>query len=103
MFRVKRDDQVQVISGRDRGKKGKVRKVFPEDGKVVVEGLNLVKKSTRKSEANPQGMIVSKESRLPMDRVLPVCPRCSRGVRVGFKLAVDGSKIRICRRCGEGF
>ena len=103
MFRVKRDDQVQVISGRDRGKKGKVRRVFPDDRKVVVEGLNLVKKSTRRSETNPQGAILSKESRLPLDRVMPVCPRCGRGVRVGFKLAPDGSKTRICRACGEGF
>ena len=103
MFRVKKDDQVVVISGRDRGKKGKVRRVFPADERVVVEGLNLVKKSTRKSEANPQGAIVSKESRLPLDRVMPVCPKCNKGVRVGFKLAQDGSKNRICRACGEGF
>lgn len=103
MFRVKRDDQVVVISGKDRGKRGKVRRLFPADEKVVVEGLNLVKKSTRRSEANPQGMIVSKESRLPLDRVMPVCPKCNRGVRVGFRQAPDGSKTRNCRACGEGF
>ena len=103
MFRVKKDDQVVVISGKDRGKKGKVRRVFPADDRVVVEGLNLVKKSTRRSEANPQGAIVSKESRLPLDRVMPVCPKCNRGVRVGFKQVPDGSKTRICRGCGEGF
>ena len=103
MFRVKRDDQVVVISGKDRGKKGKVRRVFPADQRVVVEGLNLVKKSTRRSESNPQGAILSKESRIPLDRVMPVCPRCNRGVRVGFKTAQDGSKSRVCRACGEGF
>ena len=103
MFRVKRDDQVEVISGKDRGKKGKVRRIFPVDERVVVEGLGLVKKSTRRSEANPQGAIVSKESRLPLDRVMPVCPKCNKGVRVGFKVAEDGSKTRICRACGEGF
>ena len=103
MFRVKRDDQVMVIAGRDRGKKGKVRQIFPADSKVVVEGLNMVKKSVRRSEANPQGAILSKESRLPLDRVMPVCPRCNRGVRVGFKVGTDGSRTRICRRCGEGF
>ncbi len=103
MFRVKRDDQVLVISGKDRGKRGKIRRVFPEDGKVVVEGMNLVKRHMRRSEANPQGVILSKESRLPMDRVIPVCPKCNRGVRVGFKLLQDGSKQRTCRRCGEGF
>jgi len=103
MFRVKKDDQVMVIAGRDRGKKGKVRQLFPADSKVVVEGLNLVKKSVRRSEANPQGAILSKESRLPLDRVMPVCPRCNRGVAVGFKVAADGSKNRICRKCGESF
>ena len=103
MFRVKRDDQVVVISGKDRGKKGKVRRIFPEDRKVVVEGLNLVKKSTRRSEANPQGAILSKEGRLPLDRVMPVCPKCDKGVRVGFKRVEDGSKSRICRGCGEAF
>lgn len=103
MFRVKRDDQVLVISGKDRGKRGKVRRVFPVDGRVVVEGLNLVKRHLRRSEQNPQGAILSRESRLPADRVMPVCPKCNRGVRVGFKLLQDGSKQRTCRRCGEGF
>lgn len=103
MFRVKRDDQVLVISGKDKGKRGKVRKVFPEDGRLLVEGINVVKKATRRSEANPQGAILTKEGRVPSDRVMPICPRCNRGVRVGFKTASDGSKSRVCRRCGEGF
>ena len=101
MLRVKREDQVVVISGKDRGKRGKVRRILPENGRVVVEGLNLVKKHMRRSEANPQGVILSRESPLPMDRIMPVCPRCNRGVRVGFRLQTDGSKSRICRRCGE--
>lgn len=103
MFRVKRDDQVMVISGKDRGKIGKVRRVLPEDGKVVVEGLNVYKKATRRSEANPQGAILSRECPLPMDRVMPVCPRCNRGVRVGVKAMPDGSRARVCRKCGEAF
>ena len=103
MSRVKRDDQVLVISGKDRGKKGKVRRIFPEDGKLVVEGLNLVKRHMKRSEQNPQGAILSKESRLPLDRVMPVCPKCARGVRVGFKLLGDGTKQRVCKRCSEGF
>ena len=103
MFRVKKDDQVMVISGRDRGKRGKVRQIFPADGKVVVEGINVVKKNVKRSEANPQGAILSKESRLPLDRVMPVCPRCDRGVRVGFKSITDGSRVRTCRKCGESF
>jgi large subunit ribosomal protein L24 len=103
MFRVRRDDQVIVISGKDRGKKGKVLRIFPETGRVTVEGLNLVKRHFRKSQANPQGAIVSRENPLPLDRVMPVCPRCSKPVRIGFKVLSDGTKSRICRSCQEGF
>ena len=103
MFRVKKNDQVMVLSGKNRGKKGKVLRVFPEAGRVTVEGLNLVKRHTRRSQANPQGAIVSKEAPLPLDRVVPVCPKCSRGARVGFKALADGTKSRICRHCQESF
>ena len=103
MFRVKSSDQVIVQGGKDRGKRGKVLHVFPAEGRLVVEGLNIVKRHIRKSQANPQGAIISKEGRLPLDRVLPVCPKCNRGVRVGFKVQADGSKSRICRRCEESF
>ncbi len=103
MFRIRRDDQVRVISGKDRGKTGKVRRVMPEDGRVVVEGINVYKKAMRKSEANPQGAILSRECPLPLDRVMPVCPRCNKGVRVGSKRMQDGSRVRICRACGESF
>jgi len=103
VFRVKSNDQVIVQSGKDRGKRGKVLHVFPREARVVVEGMNLVKRHIRKSQNNPQGAILSKESRLPLDRVLPICPRCNRGVRVGFKVQADGSKTRICRRCEESF
>ncbi len=103
MFRVRRNDQVVVLAGKDRGKKGKVLRVFPERSRVMVEGLNLVKKHLKKSQSTPQGVIISRESPLPLDRVMPVCPRCNRGVRVGFRLLDDGTKTRICRACQEGF
>lgn len=103
MMRVKRNDQVAVLSGKNRGKRGKVLRVDPATARVVVEGLNLVKRHLRRSQENPQGAVVSRESPLPLDRVQPVCPRCNRGVRVGFKRLPDGSKVRICRRCEESF
>ena len=103
MFRVKRNDQVVVLSGKDRGKRGKVLRLSPENGRVVVEGLGLIKKHMRRSQMNPEGAIVSRESPLPLDRVQPVCPRCNRGVRIGFQISGDGSKTRICRRCQESF
>jgi len=103
MFRIKRDDQVMILSGKDRGKKGKVLRIFPQRGLLTVEGLNLVKKHMRRSQNNPQGAIISRESPLALDRVMPVCPRCSRGVRIGFKELPDGTKARNCRRCQESF
>jgi large subunit ribosomal protein L24 len=103
MARIKRDDQVMILGGKNRGKKGKVLHVIPASGRVVVEGLNLIKKHVRRSQENPQGAIISRESPLPLDRVQPICPRCNRGVRVGFKVLGDGSKTRICRRCEESF
>ena len=103
MFRVKRDDQVMVLSGKDRGKKGKVLRVFPAESRLTVEGLNLVKRHVKRSQANPQGAIISRECPLPMDRVMPVCPRCNQAVRVGSKMLPDGTKNRICRRCQESF
>ena len=103
MFRVKRNDQVVVLSGKDRGKRGKVLRLLPEDGRAVVEGLGLVKKHLRRSQMNPQGSIMSRESPIPLDRVQPVCPRCNRGVRIGFQILPDGSKTRLCRRCREAF
>ncbi|MBI3317743.1 MAG: 50S ribosomal protein L24 [Candidatus Omnitrophica bacterium] len=103
MFRVKKDDQVVVLSGRDRGKRGKVLRVFPGQGRATVEGLNLVKKHIRRSQGNPQGAILSREAPLPLDRVQPVCPRCGKGVRVGLKLLADGTRVRICRKCQESF
>jgi len=103
MFRVKRNDQVVVLSGKNRGKKGKVLRIFLENSRVTVEGLNLVKRHLKRSQANPQGAVLSKESPIPLDRVMPVCPRCNRGVRVGFQVSSDGAKTRVCRRCQEGF
>ncbi|MCM8811912.1 MAG: 50S ribosomal protein L24 [Candidatus Omnitrophica bacterium] len=103
MFRVKRDDQVVVLSGKNRGKKGKVLRVYPSDGRVLVEGVNLIKRHTRKSQNAPQGAILEKESPLPVGKVMPLCPRCKQGVRVGFKVMPDGSKARICRKCEESF
>ena len=103
MLRVRRDDQVVLLSGKNRGKRGKVLRVMSEVGRVTVEGLNLVKRTTRRSQQNPQGGIISREAPVPLDRVMPVCPKCNRGVRIGSKLLPDGTKTRICRRCQETF
>jgi large subunit ribosomal protein L24 len=103
MFRVKRNDQVVVISGKDRGKKGKLLTLNVERQRATVEGLNLVKRHMRKSQNAPQGSIVSREANIPLDRLMPVCPKCNAGVRVGFQKAADGTKSRVCKKCKETF
>ena len=100
-MRVKKGDTVAVLSGRDKGKNGKILRVFSTAGVAVVERINLVKHFERKSQQNPAGGIVEREAPLPLAVLAPLCPRCNRGVRTGWSVAADGSKQRICRRCKD--
>ncbi|NOZ63345.1 MAG: 50S ribosomal protein L24 [Caldiserica bacterium] len=100
-FSIKRGDEVEVIRGKDRGKRGKVRKLLAKEGKVVVEGINIMKKATRPSRRYPQGGIVDIETPLDISKVLLLCPRCNRGVRIGRRVLEDGTKTRYCKKCGE--
>ena len=99
--RVRKNDMVMVIAGRDRGKTGKVLRVIPEDGRVVIERLNMVKRHTKPRGAGRPGGIVEKEASIELSNVMVFCERCNAPVRVGIKPAADGAKGRICRRCGE--
>jgi len=98
--RVRRDDTVMVIAGRERGKTGKVLRVLPERNRVVVERVNLVKRHT-KPRGNQTGGILEKEAPLHLSNVQPVCERCEKPARVGTRRLDDGRGVRICRRCGE--
>ena len=98
---VRRGDTVAVIAGRDRGKRGKVLRVLPEQGRVVVEKVNLMKKHQRPTQKLRQGGIIEREGALALSNVLVVCGRCNRGVRTGTQILADGRKTRVCRRCGE--
>ena len=100
-FSIKSGDEVEVIRGRDKGKRGKVRKVIPEEGKIIVEGVNIVRKAMRPSRRYPQGGIVEIEMPIDISKVLLFCTRCNRGVRIGRRILEDGSKARYCKRCGE--
>jgi len=102
-LRIKKNDTVKVLCGKDRGKSGKVLRVFPEKERVIVEGVNLVKRHTRPNPKNQQGGIVSRESSLHISNVNLFCPRCQKGVRFGVRVLEDGSKIRFCRKCNEAF
>ena len=96
---VKKDDVVIVISGDDKGKKGKVLRVSNKEGKVLVEGVNMVKKHVKPRKQGDEGGIMTVEGALYADKVQLFCSKCNKGVRVKMK-DVDGKKIRVCAKCG---
>lgn len=98
---VKRGDRVQILSGKDKDKTGKVLEVLPGSGKVIVEGVNVIKKHQRPTRDNPQGGIIDKEAPIYSAKVMLVCPRCKKPARVGRKFLADGGKVRFCKNCGE--
>ena len=101
MSHVRRGDTVAVIAGRERGKRGKVLRVLPEAGRVVVEKVNMMKKHQRPTQKLRQGGIIEREGALALSNVLLVCGRCDKASRAGIKVLGDGRKVRVCRRCGE--
>ena len=101
MPHVRRGDTVAVISGRERGKRGKVLRVLPEAGRVIVEKINMMKKHQKPTQKLRQGGIIEREGALALANVLLVCARCDQPSRAGIKILGDGRKIRVCRRCGE--
>jgi large subunit ribosomal protein L24 len=100
-LKLKKDDIVEVIAGREKGKKGKILALFPNDGKLTVEKLNMLKRHTKPSAQNKQGGIVEKEGALAISNVLLVCDKCGKGVRVKRKKLEDGKRVRVCAKCGE--
>lgn len=100
---VKKDDMVQVISGKDAGKKGKILSVDTTKGRVVVEGANKMKKHLKPTKTNPQGGILEKEAPIASSNVLLYCNKCKAPVRAGHKFLADGKKVRVCKKCGEQF
>src|SRR3989442_10748238 len=98
---VRRGDTVGVIAGKERGKRGKVLRVLPEKGRVLVEHVNMIKKHQRPTQKLRQGGIIEREGPLALSNVLVVCPRCDKPSRLGIKMLADGRKARTCRRCGE--
>ena len=97
--RIKKDDTVIVIAGKDKGRSGRVLKVLPKEDRVVVEGINLVKRHTAPNVTHPNGGVISKEAPLHASNVQLVCPECSAPTRIGHRVLEDGRKVRICRKC----
>jgi large subunit ribosomal protein L24 len=98
---VRKGDTVAVIAGRERGKRGRVLRVLPDKGRVLVEKVNMIKKHQRPTQKLRQGGIIERENPLALSNVLVVCGRCDRPARTGIQVLGDGRKVRVCRRCGE--
>lgn len=97
---VKKGDKVKVISGKDRDKEGVILQVFPKKNRVIVEGVNMVKKHARPSQDNPQGGILNIEAPIHVSNVMPIDPKTGEPTRVGYKI-IDGKKVRIAKKSGE--
>ncbi|MDW8055495.1 MAG: 50S ribosomal protein L24 [Elusimicrobiota bacterium] len=100
MKKIKKKDVVIVISGKDKGKKGEVIKVLPDEDKIIVSRVNIVKKHTRPTQTDPGG-IKEIEKPIHISKVKLVCPKCNQPTRVGFKFLPDGNKVRYCKKCKE--
>ena len=99
--KIRKDDKVIVLAGKERGKIGTILKVDPEKERVIIEKINMVKKHAKPSAQTAQGGIIEKEAPLTISNVMIVCNKCTEPTRIGKRLLEDGSKIRFCKKCGE--
>jgi len=100
-LRVKTGDKVVVIAGKDKSKQGRILKVYPKEGRVVVEGVNIVKRHTKPNPQHPEGGIVEKEAPIHVSNVMIVDPKTGEPTRVGYKFLEDGRKVRYAKKSGE--
>ena len=100
-MRLKKNDKVMVISGKEKGKVGKILKIFSEKNRVIVEKVNYIKRHTRPGGKVSKGGIIEKEASLHISNVMPICGKCTDPVRVGAQKQTDGTMVRICKKCGE--
>ena len=98
---VRKDDVVIILSGKDKGRKGKVIQTLPKDNKVLVEGVNVSKRHRKPRKRNDTGGIIEQESPIYASKVMRVCPKCQKPTRAGSAIAEDGTKNRVCKKCNE--
>lgn len=98
---VKKGDTVEIISGKDKNKRGKVLAAYPSKGKIIVEGVNLQTKHKKARSAEQQGGIIHQEGSIYSSKAMLVCKRCNKATRVGHKILEDGTKVRVCKVCNE--
>jgi large subunit ribosomal protein L24 len=99
-LKIKKGDRVEVLTGKDRGKKGEVMHALPKEGKVIVDGVNVARKHQRATRATMQGGIIDKDMPIPVANVALICPSCGKRTRVGYRFDNDGTKVRTCKKCG---
>jgi len=100
-MKIHKDDNVLVVAGKDRGKKGKVRFAYPRKQQVIVEGVNFIKKHSKARGAARQAGIIDLEAPLHVSNVMLLCSKCDKPCRIGYKTLEDGRKVRFCRACNE--
>jgi large subunit ribosomal protein L24 len=100
-MKIQKNDNVIIIVGKDKGKKGKVRQVITKTGRLMVEGFNLAKRHSRTKGQTRQGGIIELEAPLNASNVMLICPKCSKPARIGYRVLPDGKKVRVCRICEE--
>jgi len=98
---IRKNDNVMVIAGKDRGKKGKVRFAYPKSGRILVEGVNFVKKHTRPTGQARQAGIIEREDTINVSDVMLICGKCNKATRIGHQRLDAGKKVRVCRACNE--
>ncbi len=99
-MKIHKGDRVRVLTGKDRGKEGVVMFALPAEGKVIVEGVNVAKKHQKPTRSTTQGGIIDKDMPIPVANVALLCPACGKATRVGYKIDGDGTKVRVCKKCG---
>lgn len=100
-MKIKKLDKVKIISGKDKGKEGKVLEAFPAEGKITVEGLNLVVKHMRPRRSGEKGQRIQFPAPLRVSNVMLICSKCNKLTRVGYKILENGKKVRMCKKCKE--
>ena len=100
-MKVVKNDNVIIVTGNYKGKKGKVLKVFPKENRVIVEGVNFMKRHTRPTQKNQQGGIIEKEAPIHISNLMVICPKCDVPSRLGRKMLENKKYVRVCKSCGE--
>ncbi|HEX6570158.1 MAG TPA: 50S ribosomal protein L24 [Acidimicrobiales bacterium] len=99
-MKIRKGDRVRVLTGKDRGKEGEVMRALPREGKVIVDGVNVARKSQRPTRTTQQGGIIDKDMPIQVSNVALVCPSCGKPTRVGYTVDPSGQKARVCKKCG---